>query len=203
MAHASPLARAFVVAATLALATQPALAGLCAAPDPGLELAEADLERLEDLDRSRTRAMAAAAAGGAEADRAVMGELYAEGVAPVDASLLEGEYDCRTIKMGGLTPIVVYQWFRCRVTPEAQAFTITKITGSQNFTGTLFASGDGYLYRGAGNYADEEARYYGQDAERDQVGCLAARSEGERHFVLELPRPRFESFHDAIELRPR
>jgi hypothetical protein len=31
---------------------------------------------------------------------------------------------------------------------------------------------------------------------------LSAVATGERHFILELPEPAFESFHDLIELVP-
>ncbi len=174
----------------------------CTDPDPALGLTELDIERLQGLEESRRTGLEAAEGGEIASERAVIEALYADALQPVEPEEVEGRYQCRTIKMGGLVPLVVYGWFRCSITPEEQAFTVTKLTGSQNFTGTLFPQEDGsYLYRGAGHYADEAQRAYGDDSERDQVGCFWA-VEGERHFILELPSPQFESEHDVIEFRP-
>jgi len=180
----------------------PALAdGRCNVPDIGLT--QRDSERVEFLTTSRTKGLAAALGAVDAEERSIVSDLFANGTAPVDPDLLAGDYRCRTIKMGGISPLVVYTWFQCRITPEERAFNIVKLTGSQNFSGTLFpAKSGGYAYRGAFYYGYEDPLFYGDDPERNESGCLSATATGERHFILELPEPAFESYHDLIELVP-
>ncbi len=174
----------------------------CIVPDAS-RLTPEDVSRLENLDTSRTRGLGAAMRADNAADRAVVAELFEPGLAPVEPDLLVGTYQCRTIKMGNMLPLVVYQWFRCEISATPAGFAIRKLTGSQNFSGTLMPAGSGYAYRGALSYGyEDDVTLYDTDAARDQVGCLSAVTKGNRHFVLELPFPKVESFHDVIELRP-
>jgi hypothetical protein len=190
--------------AALAL-SGPALAqnDICPLPEV-LELNGDDISRLENLGTSRIIGLGSAMRSEYAADRAVVAELFEPGIAPVDPELLAGDYRCRTIKMGGILPLVVYQWFRCEIRETEEGWTIDKVTGSQNFSGILIpGEGTGVVYRGASTYGYEDAsRAYGDDPEHDQVGCLSAVTKGNRHFMLELPFPRLESYHDVIELRP-
>ena len=174
----------------------------CIVPDAS-GLTPDDVSRLENLDTSRTRGLGAAMRSNDAADRAVVADLFAPGLAPVEADLLAGTYQCRTIKMGNMLPLVVYQWFRCEVSATQAGFAIRKLTGSQNFSGALMPAGSGYAYRGALSYGyEDQVTLYDDDAARNQVGCLSAVTKGSRHFLLELPFPEVESFHDVIELRP-
>ncbi len=180
---------------------QAQLSMLCAAGD--LDITEADASKLDNLFTSRTRGLAAAMEGENAADREVVSGLFESGLAQAEEDLLAGDYQCRTIKMGGISPLVVYDWFRCEIRPEEAVYTIRKVTGSQNFFGVLRPQGAVWAYQGAGTYGyEEQVRLYGDDPERNQVGCLSAVTKGNQHFVLELPFPQFESFHDVIELRP-
>lgn len=173
----------------------------CSVPE-GLGLSEADVSRLENLDTSRTRGLGNALRSDSADDRAVLAELFEPGVSYVNPELLVGTYDCRTIKLGGGLPLVVYQWFRCEIAQDGDTYTVRKLTGSQNFSGVLGPAGSGYAYKGAGFYGYEDPRAYGDDPERDQVGCLSAVTKDNKHFMLELPFPRVESFHDVIEFKP-
>ncbi len=202
----APIATRFAAALTgAALAfTTPALAyDACSVPE-NFKLTEKDTSRLSNLDTSRTRGLGAALLSENAADRAEVAELFDPGLAPVDPDLLTGDYRCRTIKMGGNGPaLVVYQWFQCAITEQGAGFTVSKVTGSQNFNGVLVPAGAGYAYRGALTYGYEDTPVrYGENAERNQVGCLSAVTKGNRHFILELPFPVFESFHDVIEFVP-
>ncbi|MCB9992375.1 MAG: DUF4893 domain-containing protein [Hyphomicrobiaceae bacterium] len=162
-----------------------------------------DVSRMDNFFTSRTRGLAAALAAESNADQQAVSTLFESGLAPVDETLLSGDYQCRTIKMGGISPLVVYSWFRCEIRPEGDVFTIRKTTGSQNFFGTLRKQNDLFTYQGASSYGYENGvRLYGEDEERNQVGCLSAVTKGNRHFILELPFPKFESYHDVIELKP-
>lgn len=195
---------ALLAAGIVALTVQPStaqLSMLCGAD--GLELSESDASRLDNLFISRTRGLAAALESDSAADRSVVSGLFESGLAQAEEDLLAGTYQCRTIKMGGITPLIVYDWFQCEIVPEEAVYTIRKVTGSQNFFGILQPYGAVYTYKGAATYGyEDELRFYGDDEERNQVGCLSAVTKGNQHFILELPFPQFESFHDVIELRP-
>ncbi len=79
-------------------------------------------------------------------------------------------------------------------------FVIEKTSGSQRFSGVLYAAdapGE-YVYIGASTIWDEPRREYGDNVNDNQIGLL--RRLGPSWLVLELPRPRRESNHDWIEL---
>jgi len=162
-----------------------------------------DAARIEGLATSRLQGLAAAMADGAQADRTLVGGLYAQGLAPAD-TIAPGRYACRTLKLGGLSPLIVYADFQCTISAAGDGgYTIIKSTGSQQLSGTFTPSGDGLLYTGALNYSDESAIDYGSNAERDQVGCLYRVSQDDPRLVLELPAPQFESLFDILLLTPR
>ena len=191
----------------LVLATSPALAsveqipgGPCTIPtDAGLT--DRDTYRIEHLASARTAGLAAALKAESADDRAAVSSLFEAGLSPI-VSMPEGDYRCRTLKLGGMSDLVVYAWFTCAVAAEAGGLTIRKTTGSQNFSGALVPAGSGLLYTGVLVYGDENAaKPYGSDPERDQVGCVTKDFEDGSGFVLELPYPQFESVFDVIELR--
>lgn len=179
-----------------------AQAAPCSVPGPGV-VSERDARRITGLEWSRLRGLAAALTATSAEDRQTVSGLYSNGLAPA-GELPEGDYHCRTIKLGGITPLVVYQFFDCNIArAEDGGYVISKPTGSQRFEGTLTPSGDGYFYRGALYYSYESPIAYDGNSERDQVGCLYRVSADGASFVLELPSPQFESFHDVIVLLPK
>jgi len=191
----------------LALAlVQPALAAEQVSGEPCLAsdsmgLTARDQYRISHLSASRTQGLAEALRAGNSKDRGDVSALFADGLAPL-SEVKQGKYQCRTIKLGGNLPLVVYQWFSCEISQEDGALTLRKLTGSQNFFGTLVPAGPGYLYKGALHYGYErEVTLYGTTKDRDQVGCLVNASANGSRLVLELPMPVFESQHDVIELR--
>ena len=192
-------AAAFAMGSTV-LADVPTLSGTPCVVSEGLGLSERDTFRLENLMTSRTRGFAGALRAENGEDRAVVSGLFQAGLAPV-AAIPEGRYQCRTIKMGGIGPLVVYGWFQCEITAGDAGLRIEKLTGSQRLSGRLTPAGEGLAYRGALHYSHEEPRDHG-NAEFDQVGCLTKQFEDGGSFVLELPMPVFESEHDIIELVP-
>jgi hypothetical protein len=174
------------------------------APPADLQLTADDAGRLKDLPASRARGLAAVKR---EADAEVGGvvaRLFEGGPRPLSA-VEPGKYRCRTIKLGsqiaGLQS-VVYGYFACTIKTDAEGWTLAKVSGSQNFTGTLTPAGEGLLFKGASHYGYEKPRRYGDDPEHDLVGCLLAAPSGARHYILELPSPALESLHDVIELEP-
>jgi len=172
----------------------------CTLPE-GAALEARDRARLEALAESRLRGLAAALLSPSEVERAAIAGLYEPATTVPDAEAIAGTYRCRTVKLGGLLPATVYDFFACRIAAGADGITISKTSGSQRFSGSLEPAADGLVYRGALHYGDEAPIGYGEDAERDQVGCLVALPDG--RLRLDLPSPQFESVHDAIELVPR
>lgn len=172
----------------------PALA--CTIPD-GTPLTARDAGRMSGFEATRTKAMGEALAAESAADRAELSALYAPGQAAIEA-VPDGKYRCRTLKLGGLLPLTVYGYFECTVSGGGTV--IEKLTGSQRFKGTLAPAGGGVLYYGALHYGDEQPKPYGEDVERDQVGCIVEIPGTPSRYRLELPAPYFESTMDIIEL---
>ena len=170
--------------------------------DPtSLELSERDVARITGLEASRLTGLAAALTA-PEADwRQALSGIFSNGLAPA-LTMPEGDYSCRTIKLGGLLPLVVYGYFSCTVTADGEALQLEKTTGSQRLSGELVSSTDGLLYRGALHYGDEGPTAYVGTSDRDQVGCLHKVSAEGESYVLELPAPAFESLHDLLVLVP-
>jgi hypothetical protein len=76
---------------------------------------------------------------------------------------------------------------------------LEKLTGSQRTKGTFYTLSDTRLaYLGAGHYADEKPRRYGDDATRDQVALAERRAED--RIILMFPAPQFESKLDVLIL---
>lgn len=186
-----------VLSTIFALVCSTAYAGSCL-PD-GLDLSGRDFSRLHSIDQSRIKGMAEAMLGENQSERVILKELYGMGIGTPKV-VPAGNYKCRTIKLGGISSLVSYSFFDCRVSLVADQLHIEKLTGSQRFTGSLFVQDTGVAYKGASHYGYEEPRAYGQDVEHDQVGCLFDALGKPTSMILELPAPQFESLHDVIEL---
>lgn len=106
---------------------------------------------------------------------------------------LDGRWLCRTVKLGGLLPLVIYGYFKCEIADQV----IRKTIGSQRFSGRLYVAGEEIVFLGASEDGDQEPIAYGADPDRDMIGVL--RALGPDHLALELPSPRYESHHDIIE----
>ncbi|NAZ35960.1 DUF4893 domain-containing protein [Rubellimicrobium sp. CFH 75288] len=155
-------------AAVLCLALWALALPLAAQPHPP-GLRPADTERWEAFDAHLGRALRQALAAGDPADIAVLTDALA---GTPDLIRPEGEWSCRTIKMGGLVPLTVYGAFRCRVTADGpDRWRIEKLTGSQRLVGHLLA-GDGGLsaaYLGVGFVAGGPAMPYAKLPPADQT----------------------------------
>ena len=118
----------------------------------------------------------------------------------------QGAYRCRTFKLGAagtaMRGFTAYPAFDCRVSDEGEVKSLHKITGSQRPTGLIFAdSPNRAIFLGTLVLGDEAAPLrYGLDANRDMIGYVERI--GAKRWRLVLPRPRFESIVDVIELVP-
>lgn len=154
-----------------------------------------DQGRLARLDEARARAMSESGGAAAEALSA-----------PVTGGSVAGEWRCRTVKLGGMTPSMVYSWYRCRITDHGGVLAFEKLSGTQRMAGLLYPEGGGYVYLGASWVKGEHPhRYSGGGASAgaratpdDQIGMLHATASGAR---IEMPYPVQESDFDVIELR--
>lgn len=191
----------FIVMA--ALFSGPAFAG-AVCTTAGLDFSVDDIERLDHLSTSRENGLVGALRAESLADRTLVADLFSQSPKNVKPEQLVGAYQCRTIKLGGLLPLNVYGWFKCEITNNDNGLTLTKTSGSQNFSGTLTASENAFTYRGAQVYSyEEQGRAYGDDPERNQAGCLSVLDIARGHLILELPEPRVESDHNVIEFLRR
>jgi Domain of unknown function (DUF4893) len=110
-----------------------------------------------------------------------------------------GNWRCRVIKAGGdeFLPLVVYGWFKCRVSDDGSGWNVEKVSGSQRLTGRLYTkSASELVFVGAGHVNDDPPRKYGQDAEQDQVAIVTRR--GKDRLVFMFPEPVFESKLDIM-----
>jgi len=170
-----------------------------------------DIERFSHLAEARTQGLQQAQAGGLADLGAIRSILQAEAVAASDSRLI-GTWRCRTIKLGGLTPEIVYSWFTCRITRQNGGLFFEKLTGSQRTSGYLFDEGGSFVYLGAqyvgAGYGPMEKRptYSGNgeaagsaDTPDDQIGLLSATTDGRAR--IEFPYPVQESVFDVLELK--
>lgn len=168
-----------------------------------------DVQRLGQLVEAKAKALAEAESG-KPSDLAAIKSILQAGA--VSSGRLAGTWKCRTMKLGGLTPEVVYGWFTCRISEKDGRLFFEKLTGSQRTSGYLYPDAGGYVYLGAqsvgSGYGPMEKRpvYSGTGASAgasatpdDQIGLLTLTYD--RRARLELPYPVQESTFDVIELK--
>lgn len=162
-------------------------------------ITSADKDRLARYEETRNAALNEAKAGSPADTRLLEGVLARPLVAFSDKDLT-GNWRCRTIKAGGPGALVVYGWFRCKVTDDGSGWVLEKTTGSQRTRGRLYDDGaKRAIYLGSFYVAGEPAPKYGSGPKTDQVG-YAFRT-GPDSWRIELPAPYYESKLDILELR--
>jgi hypothetical protein len=171
------------------------------------EISSFDAARLKHLAQSRVQGLAEAQAGGGTGDYAAIAQTLSPDSHGISASALLGTWRCRQIKLGGMTPYVVYSWFTCRIKRVDGGLFFQKVNGSQRTNGFLYPEKGAWVYLGAASVGNEPPHRYSGDGASvgapatpdDQVGILTAISS--RHLRLELPAPIQETRFDAIELK--
>ena len=164
-----------------------------------------DANRLTKLEEAKQKALSEASAG---PDMGTIHAVLDPQVVSVSADALRGSWRCRTIKIGGMTPDVVYSWFRCRIHENGDGLTFEKISGSQRLSGRLYPNeSGGYVLLGAFSVKGEKAHIYsGNGASAgamatpdDAAGVLEVTGSGSAR--IEFPYPVQESTFDVIELK--
>jgi hypothetical protein len=124
---------------------------------------------------------------------------------PIAAEQLAGDWRCRTIKVGDI--LVVYGWFKCRITAGADGLLLEKISGSQRLTGYLYGDGPSRLILlGAATVNDQRPLPYSAlaneadlaDLDADLVGVLT--QPAPHRLRILFPWPHYESIYDVMEL---
>ncbi|MFB2531769.1 DUF4893 domain-containing protein [Paracoccus sp. p4-l81] len=116
-----------------------------------------DQARLDALPASFGAAMIEAYAGGNPDDLAAVARVMAGPARAVGLRDLAGDWTCRVIKIGGITPITVYDSFRCRIGADGS---FEKLTGSQRTRGRITQQDDALIYLGTSFVAGEVAPDY-------------------------------------------
>jgi hypothetical protein len=159
-----------------------------------------DRQRLDGYVAIRKEALAEAAKDGDPVEFAALNTTLNKQALPFNDFDLTGTWQCRTTKVGKILPLVVYSWFKCRVTDDGSGWKLEKISGSQKTTGRFYTDSDTRLtYLGVGHNNDEKAPAYGRGPASDQVG-YAFRT-GPKEWRIEFPSPTYESKLDILEFR--
>jgi hypothetical protein len=163
-------------------------------------LSDSDKDRLANFELTRAAAIKEAKTGGAAEDVAILEQVLAGTPATVRSGFNpNGAWKCRTLKLGGQLPLTIYPPFQCRISEDGIGWRLEKTTGSQRVSGHFYDDTENRLvFVGAGHYANEKPKAYGEDPERNEV-AYAFNVEGGR-LRLEFPAPQFESRFDILEL---
>lgn len=130
----------------------------------GTPLRPDDDRRLGLLNDSLGAGLREAFAGGTKADVNQIVAALSEPAMDAEATLegIGGEWSCQMIKLGKISPIIVYPPFRCR----ADGTNFEKLTGSQRTKGVLHRDGDRLVYLGSGFVAGDSPVAYADLPER-------------------------------------
>ncbi len=166
-----------------------------------------DALRLSHLAEARAKAMREAQAA-SEQDLAAVRAVLNRNSRTVPMASLKGSWRCRTIKLGGMSPVVIYDWFTCRIGEEHGHPYFEKQTGTQHFGGSLYPhESGGFVFLGGTNWSKDKQAFYSsgraslgaETTPSDAAGLLS--SIGPNVSRIEFPYPAQESTFDVIELR--
>lgn len=163
-------------------------------------LRPADTAALKTFDARKAQAVDGARKGGTAADVKVLDAALAGTPLPLASGFdPTGTWSCRTIKMGGGLPLVVYPKFKCTISDDGAGWMLKKRTGSQRTQGRFYTDSDTRLiYLGAGFVAGEKPGAFGP-GNKDSAIAVAERL-GQHRLVLQFPAPVYESDFDLLVL---
>ncbi len=167
-----------------------------------------DVQRLSRLDEAKAKALEEAGRGASASDLSIIHAVVDPAPQSASVDALLGQWQCRTIKLGGITPAVIYSWFRCRISMKGGGPYLEKLSGSQVTNGYLYPDGNGsFVYLGASSVAGEPRHAYSGNGATagapvtpdDQIGLLSMIGPG--HARVEFPYPLQESTMDVLEMK--
>ncbi|KEJ88033.1 DUF4893 domain-containing protein [Sulfitobacter donghicola] len=162
--------------------------------------------RLDRYERTAGAALLEAMAGGAPADVAALGTaLSGKAQVAFDPSL-QGEWRCRTIRLGGAEQLAVYTNFKCRMALDNTGVSFEKLSGSQRTKGRITLRGGRAVYLGVGyhssetpqDYADLATDFEGTETLTPDVAVFERVSPTRARLMF--PAPINESDFDILEL---
>jgi len=159
-----------------------------------------DKARLEKYGETRKTAIAAAQKG-EPAEVKEFNAVLARPLVAFSDKDLTGNWKCRTIKAGGdFGVLVIYDWFKCKVSDDGSGWVLEKLTGSQRTKGRFYDdNAKRAIYLGSFFVEGDPILPYGSGPKTDQVG-YAFRT-GPNAWRLELPAPYYESNLDILEFK--
>jgi hypothetical protein len=177
-----------------------------AKPDWRSTITSADSDRLQDWRSAFMKALEKATAAGHGPSIAREGALLDPDARLASVAPKPGKHSCRVIKLGGkgalMGDYVVYPSAPCTISDEGEVLGFSKLSGNQRPVGLLFPMDDSrMIFLGTLIIGDEmRALDYGRDSNRDMVGAFERI--GPQRWRLILPKPKFESMMDVIEVVP-
>ena len=165
-----------------------------------------DAARLDGYDSDLGNAVIEALAGGAADDVAALTKALSGRPDIAFDETLAGKWKCRTIKMGGIAPLVVYTPFDCVFEIAAGGFTFEKLSGSQRTKGSIQLRDGRAIYVGVGfaagqtppAYADLPEDFTSDGDIQTQVAVFERISPTRARLLF--PSPAVESDFDILEL---
>ncbi len=183
----------------LALAlTTPATAETALRPD--------DAARLENYTTAAGSALLQALSGGASADVDALTRALSGHPQIAFDETLDGDWNCRTMKLGRSSALVVYSPFKCHIDLENDGFAFEKLTGSQRTKGKVSFRDGRAVYVGVGfvagqtppDYADLPADFTSDGTVQTDVAIFERVSPTRARLMF--PAPAVESDFDILEL---
>ncbi|HBB81946.1 MAG TPA: DUF4893 domain-containing protein [Sulfitobacter sp.] len=169
-------------------------------------LRPADSARLDNLDAASGNAVMQALAAGEAGDVTALTRALSGEPQVAFSADLQGDWSCRTIKLGGISPLVAYSPFKCRFTATDRGFAFEKLTGSQLTRGEITLRDGRAIYAGVGYVNGETAPDYADLPEDFTSGgkvqsdvAVFQRISPTRARLL-FPSPAVESDFDILEL---
>lgn len=116
--------------------------------------------RLDRYERLAGRALLEGLSRGTSADIAALNTALSGTPQVAFDPSLQGEWRCRTMKLGGSAALVVYTNFKCRMTLDNTGVTFEKLSGSQRTSGRIEMRGGRAVYLGVGYVSNEQPQSY-------------------------------------------
>ena len=169
-------------------------------------LRPADSARLDNFDAVFGDAVMQGLAGGEAGDVAALTRALSGEPQVAFSADLQGDWSCRTIKLGGISPLVAYSPFECRFTVSDRGFTFEKLTGSQLTRGEITLRAGRAIYAGVGyvrgqtppDYADLPEDFTSGGKVQSDVAVFQRVSPTRARLLF--PSPAIESDFDILEL---
>ncbi|MGC1496836.1 MAG: DUF4893 domain-containing protein [Sulfitobacter sp.] len=170
------------------------------------ELRPEDMARLNNFTTSAGAALLQALSGGAPDDVTSLTQALSGTPQIAFDETLNGDWKCRTMKLGGISPLVVYSPFDCQFGIENDGFKFEKRTGSQRTKGKVTLRDGRAVYVGIGfvagqtppDYGDLPADFTSNGTIQTDVAILERVSPTRARLMF--PSPAVESDFDILEL---